>query len=87
MREYDVMKLADHADFRTTRKYYLRVHDDLVDRARQATARGLCQNLLQNCAAVILALWPEKPAEHNCLVANMFQMWVKVELNRAHTEV
>jgi len=49
MREYDVMKLAGHADFKTTHKYYLRVHDDLVDRARQATARGLCKNLLQNC--------------------------------------
>jgi len=51
MREYDVMKLAGHADFKTTHKYYLRVHDDLVDRARQATARGLCKNLLQNCCS------------------------------------
>ena len=32
-------------------KYYLRVHDDLVDRARQVTARGLCKNLLQNCCS------------------------------------
>jgi len=51
MREYDVMKLAGHADFKTTHKYYLRVHDDLVDRARQATARGLCKNLLQKCCS------------------------------------
>ena len=51
MREYDVMKLAGHADFKTTHKYYLRVHDDLVDRARQVTARGLCQNLLQKCCS------------------------------------
>jgi len=51
MREYEVMKLAGHADFKTTHKYYLRVHDDLVDRARQATARGLCKNLLQNCCS------------------------------------
>ncbi len=49
MSEYDVMKLAGHADFETTHKFYLRVRDDLVHRARQATARGLCQNLLQNC--------------------------------------
>ncbi|MHC4557045.1 MAG: tyrosine-type recombinase/integrase, partial [Planctomycetota bacterium] len=40
MSEYDVMKLAGHADFKTTHKYYLRVRDDLVHRARQATARG-----------------------------------------------
>ena len=51
MREYDVMKLAGYADFKTTHKNYLRVHDDLVDRARQATARGLCKNLLQNCCS------------------------------------
>ncbi|MGB2863108.1 MAG: tyrosine-type recombinase/integrase [Sedimentisphaerales bacterium] len=51
MREYDVMKLAGHADFKTTHKYYLRVHDDLVGRARQATARGLCKNLLQKCCS------------------------------------
>jgi len=49
MSEYNVMKLAGHADFETTHKFYLRVRDDLVHRARQATARGLCQNLLQNC--------------------------------------
>ncbi|MCP4257853.1 MAG: site-specific integrase [Planctomycetes bacterium] len=49
MRELDVMRLAGHADFKTTHRYYLRVQDDLVDRARQATARGLCQNLLQKC--------------------------------------
>ncbi len=45
------MKLAGHADFKTTHKYYLRVHDDLVDRARRATARGLCKNLLQKCCS------------------------------------
>jgi len=49
MSEYDVMKLAGPADFRTTHKYYLRVRDDLVHRARQATGRGLCQKLLQKC--------------------------------------
>ena len=49
MSEYDVMKLAEHADFKTTHKFYLRVRDDLVHRARQATARGLCRNLSQKC--------------------------------------
>jgi len=46
MSEYDVMKLAGHADFKTTHKFYLRIRDDLVHRARVATARDLCQNLL-----------------------------------------
>lgn len=45
------MRLAGHATFATTHKYYLRVRDDLVDRAREATARGLCQNLLQKCCS------------------------------------
>ena len=51
MSEYEVMKLAGHADFKTTHQYYLRVRDDLVARARAATAHGLCQNLLQICCS------------------------------------
>lgn len=49
MSEFDVMKLAGHADFRTTHRFYLRVRDDLVQRARRAMERGLCQKLLQKC--------------------------------------
>ena len=49
LKELEVMRLAGHANFATTHKYYLRVRDDLVDRAREATDRGLCQKLLQNC--------------------------------------
>jgi integrase len=60
MREYDVMRLAGHADFKTTHRYYLRVRDDLVDRARQATARGLCQNLLQKCCSSDFRLLDKK---------------------------
>lgn len=51
LRELEVMRLAGHSDFKTTHKYYLRVCDDLVDRARETTARGLCQKLLQNCCS------------------------------------
>ena len=47
MSEFDVMKLAGHSDFSTTHKFYMAVADDLVDRAREATARGLCQKLAQ----------------------------------------
>jgi hypothetical protein len=49
MSEYDVMVLAGHASFSTTHKFYLAVADDLLDRARQATAQSLSQNLLQIC--------------------------------------
>jgi len=31
--EFEVMKLAGHADFKTTHKFYLRLRDDSVDRA------------------------------------------------------
>jgi len=51
MSEFDVMKLAGHADFKTTHKFYLRIRDDLVHRARQVNARGLCQKLLQKCCS------------------------------------
>jgi len=47
LKEYEVMTLAGHADFKTTHKFYLAIADDLKDRARQATARGLCQKLVQ----------------------------------------
>ena len=50
-KEFEIMRLAGHANFATTHKYYLRVRDDLVDRAREATDRGLCRNLLQNCCS------------------------------------
>jgi integrase len=45
MSEYEVMKLAGHADFRTTHQFYLAVADDLIDRARVASSAGVCQNL------------------------------------------
>jgi integrase len=51
LKEFEIMRLAGHANFATTHRYYLRVRDDLVDRAREATARGLCQKLLQNCCS------------------------------------
>jgi hypothetical protein len=54
LKEYEVMRLAGHADFSTTHKFYLAVADDLRNRARQATARGLCQKLVQIGAAGIL---------------------------------
>ena len=43
--ELEVMRLASHANFATTHRYYLKVRDGLVDRARQASARVLSRNL------------------------------------------
>jgi hypothetical protein len=45
--EHEVMRLAGHSDFSATHQYYLAVADDLVDRARVATAQGLRQKLVR----------------------------------------
>ena len=50
MSEYDVMTLAGHSTFATTHEFYLAVADDLVHRARVATAQGLRQKMVQNGA-------------------------------------
>ncbi len=41
LREYDVMNLAGHAEFETTRRFYLAVREDLLQRARLASAEAL----------------------------------------------
>ena len=46
MSEYEVMKLAGHASFDTTRRFYLAVRGDILDRARQASSAALQGNLV-----------------------------------------
>ena len=46
MSEHDVMVLAGHASFATTHEFYLAVADDLIHRAKAATAQGLRQKLV-----------------------------------------
>jgi integrase len=43
--EFEVMKLAGHANFSTTHKFYLRVRDDVIDRARKASIRATSGDL------------------------------------------
>ena len=47
MSEHDVMVLAGHSSFATTHEFYLAVADDLIGRARTATAQGLRQKLVR----------------------------------------
>ena len=47
MSEHDVMVLAGHSSFATTHEFYLAVADDLIGRARVATAQGLRQKLVR----------------------------------------
>lgn len=51
MSELDVMRLAGHSSFTTTHTFYLSVADDLLDRARAASAKSIGQNLLRACCA------------------------------------
>lgn len=44
MSENDVMVLAGHSNFATTHEFYLAVADDLVDRARRASAQSPASN-------------------------------------------
>lgn len=41
MREYEVMALAGHSSFETTRKFYVAISQDLLDRAREASSQTL----------------------------------------------
>ena len=66
LREFEVMKLAGHADFRTTHKFYLAVADDLNDRARRAATKGLCQKLVQIGATGIHEDKPEREETVSC---------------------
>ncbi len=51
MSENDVMVPAGHSNFATTHEFYLAVADDLVDRARLASANSVDEKLLQICCS------------------------------------
>ena len=67
MSENDVMTLAGHSSFTTTHKFYLAVADDLIHRARAATAQGLCQKLGRFGTRAIFDHQKEKASSRNCL--------------------
>lgn len=69
MKEYDVMNLAGHSSFSTTHKFYLAVADDLVDRARQVTAKILGKNLARTWHAPPQVSDTEKAGGHKRLPA------------------
>ena len=46
--EFDVMNLAGHSCFETTRAFYLAVHNDLLQRARAITRQMLSANSVAN---------------------------------------
>ena len=60
--EHDVMNLAGHSCFETTRRFYLAVRDDLVERARVASDRMACHDFIANSLQVA----SETPNEKGC---------------------
>jgi integrase len=58
--EVEVMKLTGHADFKTTHTFYLRLRDNSVDRARQASSRTLNPNLGAHLARAPLSPTQQK---------------------------
>jgi len=43
--EFEIMTLAGHSDFQTTHRFYLAVREDVLDRARLATAKAMALNI------------------------------------------
>jgi hypothetical protein len=39
--EYEVMRVAGHASFETTHRFYLAIHDSLLERTRQASSKAM----------------------------------------------
>lgn len=68
--EYDVMRLAGHSDFETTRRFYLAVREDLVQRARTVSEASLNLDFGTRLArAPFSGTSKEKAAKDNSLTA------------------
>jgi len=65
--EFEVIKLAGHANFSTTHRFYLRVHNDMIDRARKASIRVTNGDLARTWHAPPLASDAEKTGISNAL--------------------
>jgi len=48
LKEFDVMTMAGHSSFETTRRFYLAICNDLIDKARQASNRSLSDMSVAN---------------------------------------
>jgi integrase len=46
--EFDIMTMAGHSSFETTRRFYLAIRSDLLDRARSASARAMSRISVAN---------------------------------------
>ena len=53
--EFEVMTMAGHSSFETTRAFYLAIRSDLVDRTRKASSQAMKQ--------ILVARWLRAPSE------------------------
>jgi integrase len=65
--EFEVMKLAGHSNFGTTHRFYLRVRDDMIDRARKASIRPTNSDLARTWHAPLAADDAQKSLGSNTL--------------------
>lgn len=56
--EFEVMILAGHASFETTRRFYMAVRKDIIERARKASAKALQEIFVAHtrCAPLLKAV-------------------------------
>jgi len=74
LKEFDVMTMAGHSSFETTRKFYLAICNDLIDKARDASNKSLSDMSVANVLQVPLGQSKQrKPTKHKCLPANNLQ--------------
>jgi integrase len=65
--EFEVMKLAGHSNFSTTHRFYLRVRDDMIDRARKVSIRATNRDLARIWHAPPLVGDAQKTGSSNML--------------------
>jgi integrase len=65
--EFEVMKLAGHSNFSTTHRFYLRIRDDMIGRARKASIRPTNSDLARTWHAPLAADDVQKSLGSNTL--------------------
>ena len=68
--EFDVMIMAGHASFETTRKFYLAVRTDIIERARKASAEVMKNISIAQALRLYLRDFAKKQQDSICLIMN-----------------
>ena len=79
--EYDVMHLAGHSDFQTTHRFYLAVRDDLVQRARLASAVAMGHDFGTRLARASISEQKEKSCQPQVLDSQQLNNYPRCDSN------